>query len=155
MRLNSVTNIDRITKIRIMKVSFTLFNGQVVIHWIINISYVPQCPINLISSSKMKRMSNMILDMNINTIIDRLTREPKAYIMKISDIFKLNTAYSAFAALFTPTANSKIWHRRMGHLDYDNLKKLVKIANEIILSNAWELFDSKFKTPDCDSCHKH
>src|SRR5437870_1311766 len=42
----------------------------------------------------------------------------------------------------------------MKHLDYDNLKKLVKVADEIILFDAQELFNSKFKKPDCDLCHR-
>ena len=154
MRLNGVTGTDRIIKIRIMEVPFTLPNGQAVIYRITNVSYVSQCPVNLISSSKMKIMGNMILNMDTNTIINRTIRELKAYVTKISDIFELNTAYSAFAALSTPIANSKIWHRRIRHLDYDNLKKLVKVADGIILFDARELFDSKFKRSDCDPCHR-
>ena len=41
----------------------------------------------------------------------------------------------------------------MRHLDYDSLKKLIKVTDEIVLSDVQELFDVKtFKKPECDSC---
>ena len=94
----------------------------------------------------------MVLDMDINQIIDRETLDPKACVSEVNDIFEFNTVYSAFAAL-TPTASSEIWRRRMGHLGYDNLKKLTKVADGMTLSDARELFDPKFRKPDYDPCH--
>ena len=47
----------------------------------------------------------------------------------------MKTEYEIFTALFTFQVNSEIWHQQMRHIDYDNLKKLIKITDEIILSD--------------------
>jgi hypothetical protein len=155
LKLNGVTGTDRITKMGVVEVPFKLPNGQALIHRLSNVFYVPQCPVNLISASRMKRIGNIILNMATGELFDRTTKEVKALVEEVNDLFEMKTGYEAFAALSTPQASSETWHRRMGHLGYDSLRKLTKVADGIVLSDARELFDLKtFKKPECDPCSR-
>ena len=47
---------------------------------------------------------------------------------------------------------TEMWHHQIKHLDYDNLKHLVKIANEIHLTNIDLSNSSNYKLLKCKSC---
>ena len=84
----------------------------------------------------MKRIGNIILDMATGELFDQGTKEVKALVEEVNDLFEMKTGYEVFAALSTPQASSETWHRRMGHLGYDSLRKLTKVTDGIVLSDA-------------------
>ena len=99
--------------------------------------------------------------MNFNHIIDWTTKKIKAQTVKINDLFEMKmiisdfinkTADSITSDYASESATAEMWHHQMRHLDYDNLKHLVKIADEINLTNINLSNSSSYKLPKCKSC---
>jgi hypothetical protein len=95
LQLNKVTRANRISKIDIMKAPFELPDG-ILIYRILNIYYISQCPINLISASRMKRLGNIILNINTSKIFDCVIKQIKTLAEKFNNLFKIKTAYETF-----------------------------------------------------------
>ena len=83
----------------------------------------------------MKRIGNIILDMTTGKLFDKMIKEVKALVEEVNDLFEMKTEYEAFAALSTLQANSETWHQQMRHISYDSLRKLIKVTDEIVLSD--------------------
>ena len=83
----------------------------------------------------MKRIDNIILDMTISELFDKMIKKVKALVKKVNDFFEMKIRYEVFATLFMPQASSETWHQQMRHIDYDSLRKLIKVMNEIVLSD--------------------
>ena len=51
--------------------------------------YIFQCSVNLILTSQIKQLDNMMLNMNFSHIIDQTTKKIKVQIMKINNLFEM------------------------------------------------------------------
>ena len=103
----------------------------------------------------------MVLDMDSGHIVDRTTKEIKAQTMEINDLFEMKMATPGSKAADPTTsghasgsATAETWHRRMGHLGYDNLKRLVKAADGIHLTDIDLSNPSSYKPPECEPCRR-
>ena len=109
--------------------------------------------VNLISVSQMKRIDNIILDIMTDELFNKTIKKVKTLIKKVNNFFEMKIEYEIFAALSILQASSEIWHQQMRHISYDNLRKLIKVTDEIVLFDTQELFNLKtFKKFECDSC---
>jgi len=84
----------------------------------------------------MKRINNIILDMIIDELFDKIIKKVKALVKKVNNLFEMKIRYEVFVTLFMPQASSETWHWQMRHIGYDSLRKLIKVTNEIVLSDA-------------------
>ena len=81
--------------------------------------------------------------------------------MEVNDLFEMKMAILGSKAANSTTsghasgsATAETWHRRMGHLGYDNLKRLVKAANGIHLTDINLSNPSSYKPPECEPCRQ-
>ena len=110
LKLNSITGMNCIIKMKVMKVSFKLSNRQALIHRLFNVFYMLQCPVNLISAFQMKRIDNIILDMMTDEFFDKMIKKIKILVKKVNDLFEMKTEYEIFVTLSIFQVNSEIWH---------------------------------------------
>jgi hypothetical protein len=75
-----------------------------------------------------------------------------AKVVEANNLFLLEIIYKT-AMLSTPITSTETWHYQMRYLGYNSLKKLTKVADEIVLSDTKEFFDSEFKKLDCNPCN--
>ena len=54
-KLNGVTGADKVTKVGTVHIPVVQENGRTMMHKVSNVFYVPQCPVNLLSASLMKK----------------------------------------------------------------------------------------------------
>src|SRR5215471_21452717 len=109
--LSDVTEADKISKIETVQVFFELSNSKFLIHRLFNVYYVSQCSVNLISTARIRRIDNIYLNMETDELYDQETREIKALVKKINNLFELKTAYVFAALLSTSMTSSEMWHR--------------------------------------------
>jgi hypothetical protein len=83
----------------------------------------------------MKRIDNIILNMIISKLFNKTIKKVKTLMKKVNNLFEMKTEYEIFVTLLISQVSSEIWHQQMRHIDYDNLKKLIKVTDEIILSD--------------------
>ena len=69
-------------------------------------------------------------------LFDQMIKKVKTLVEKVNDLFEMKTEYEIFATLSTLQASSETWHQQMRHIDYDSLRKLIKVTDEIVLSDA-------------------
>ncbi|KAI7703162.1 hypothetical protein KC353_g14273 [Hortaea werneckii] len=107
--------------------------------------HVPGMFANLISGYRMS-LENVTFDMR--TYLIRQNGRTLGYAPPAGGLFMLRARRTmATVALAAPGPTSlDVWHRRMGHLGYDSVKRLTE------LSDGLKLTDAKQQTPYCESC---
>jgi GAG-pre-integrase domain len=130
------------------------------VHTASHVFYVPQSPVNLLSAGLMKTRASLILDMHTNQIVDRYSRKTFGEVEERGELFHSLTNYVEDAGRSPPNDKptrktdlhgrsakaipTETWHRRLGHLGHDNLRRLTKVAKGI------ELLTSS--PSDCETC---
>lgn len=102
-----------------------------------NILYIPELSTNLLSVSQLvKNGCHVIFNENGCDILNR-NKELVATAKLTNNMYKLKTLQgNAFTALVTmnESQNLNIWHRRMGHLNYNDVSRLPMCTEGIKLS---------------------
>ncbi|KAN0085047.1 hypothetical protein V8E54_001514 [Elaphomyces granulatus] len=105
--LNGITGTDKITKVGTVHIPVVQENGRTMMHTASNVFYVPQCPVNLLSASLMKKRAKLILDMHSNKIVDRYSRKTFGIVKERGELFHLLTNYVQDTGLHGSPANGK------------------------------------------------
>ena len=88
--------------------------------------YVPGAPGNLLSTSKVDEGGGKIVQQHGSMRIMHGERTLAVAKRGEDGLYRLSNSKSGATALFTkPVETAELWHRRFGHLGYDNLAKLV------------------------------
>ena len=150
-KLNGVTGADKVTKVGTVHIPVVQENGKTMTHTASNVFYVPQCPVNLLSASLMKKRANLILDMHTNKIIDRYSRKAFGMVEERGELFHLLTNYRQDTGLHespvndnqirktdlhrssAKTISTETWYCSLGHLSYENPQRLTKVEKGIEL----------------------
>ena len=90
-----------------------------------NVLYVPGAPGNLLSTSKVDAGGGKIVQQHGSMRIMHGERTLAVAKRGEDGLYRLSNSKSGATALFSkPVETAELWHRRFGHLGYDNLAKL-------------------------------
>ena len=137
--------------------------GETIEHTLYDVVYMPECPVNLISYLRMFKGARYTISMANMSLVDdtgnimatcfdednllRLETKPlpqKGYIASDTVPEPQETyqaaglTFGALMARFNPKqigADLRTWHRRLGHLAYNSIKKLMRHLTGIKLNN--------------------
>lgn len=94
-----------------------------------NVQYIPDLCVNLLSVSQMVKIGNTVVFNNDGCIIYNEKREVIATGEHVNDMFKMNIMMneSACASTMKTEDDYALWHRRLGHINFNSLKSALNI----------------------------
>ena len=107
-----------------------------------------------------------MLNMDSGHIVDQTTKEVKVQTVEVNNLFEIKMTTPGASSSMNKAADSitsghasgsvtaETWHHQMRHLDYNNLKCLVKAADEIHLTDINLSNSSSYKFLECESCRQ-
>lgn len=124
-----------------------------------NVLYVPDLSKNLMSVAAITEKggevifskNKVIVSKDGHTVFEGCKNENRLYTVKLIDVRNQQKAHVAEKySTNTNMENNELWHRRLGHLSYGYMKKLIPISEGLTLNS------SKFEMSDgiCDICIK-
>lgn len=111
----------------------TLRDGSTMNHFLNDVIYNPDSPINICSILQMYNKAGFKLDMDSFSVRDKKGAEV-ATVYQEDGILILNTRKDSAFATIASGITPELLHRRMGHLGYRNLSQLTKVVEGITLS---------------------
>lgn len=101
-----------------------------------NVLHVPGLQANLLSVSKMVKNGNKIVfDDSGCTILDKNTNKKIVHCIKENGVYKTNSANGAFLSTKQKGETAIMWPRKLGHLNYQTMKKMQKAVCGIKFSD--------------------
>lgn len=111
--------------------------------------YVPELRTNLLSVMKAAEKGRKVTFVNNYTKILNTEENPIVYAQKLGNLYYVRENREQETAMFALFSNDLLlWHMRYGHLNENDLKKLVR------MDMVKGLFKSKGEMPFCDICVK-
>jgi hypothetical protein len=92
-----------------------------------NVLYVPSCPVNIYSTTQLNEEGGTFTTTNTHARITDLSGRTLTTTKHFKGIYLLKGEYPEHSTFATIDNSRETWHKRFGHVGYENLDKIVSL----------------------------